>query len=85
MTTIRLMVGGEVGQVIQEEAQKRGISGAVLARIILGEWVKDSYKERMRGKKKTQNQSLVTTEQGSDELPADKDKSKAVITKVPEE
>ena len=54
---IRTMIGGELGNVLEEEAAKRGISGAMFVKTILGEWVKDSYKERMRGRKKPQGQA----------------------------
>jgi len=68
---MQFRLGGDIGRIIEEEAEKRGISGATLAKTIIGDWVRDSYKKRMKKGKKTttqpQEQAVVTT----GEVPSD--------------
>lgn len=59
---MQFRLGGELGRLVEEEASKRGMSGPMLVKVIVGEWMSENYKKRMKGAKKPQNQSLVTTE-----------------------
>jgi hypothetical protein len=75
---MQFRLGGDLGRILEEEADKRGISGATLAKTIIGDWVRDDYKKRMKGRKRPQNQSLVATEgsPGSEPTPVVPDRNK---------
>ena len=55
-----LKIGKELGGIIEEEAQTRGLTPGTLARIILGNWAMETGKKRAKRLKKAQNQSVAT-------------------------
>ena len=77
---MQLRLGGELGQMVEEEAQKQGMSGALLVKIIVGQWMSENYKKRMKGKKKLQNQSAGASGDGNATEKQDEQPEETTVT-----
>jgi hypothetical protein len=83
---MQFRLGGDLGRMLEEEAEVRRMTVPMLAKTILSDWFLETYKKRAKKPGKPQNQSLATTKSIPDSEPdADKSEGKTIITKVPEE